>query len=222
MEQRSVLPLGTTGSRPLTPEAVVARLAAAPPAGVRRSQDAALRGDHDLNPGMYPDGPLVSAAVLVPLIVHPSMMTVLLTLRTLHLADHAGQISFPGGRVEPQDADEAATALREATEEVGLAAGKVRIVGRLDTYVTRTGYRIAPVVGLIEPPIELEPDPHEVAEIFEVPLDFLVDPVNRRRDSRHYQGTERFFLAMCWERHYIWGATAGMLVNLAELLGERP
>jgi 8-oxo-dGTP pyrophosphatase MutT (NUDIX family) len=222
MEQRSVLPLGTAGSRPLTPEAVVARLAAAPPAGVRRSQDAALRGDHDLNPGMYPDKPLVSAAVLVPLIVHPGMMTVLLTLRTLHLADHAGQISFPGGRVEPQDPDEVATALREAAEEVGLAADKVRIVGRLDTYVTRTGYRIAPVVGLIAPPIGLSPDPHEVAEIFEVPLDFLVDPVNRRRDSRHYQGMERFYWAMRWERHYIWGATAGMLVNLAELLGERP
>jgi 8-oxo-dGTP pyrophosphatase MutT (NUDIX family) len=189
---------------------------------VRRSQDAAQRGDHDLNPGMYPDKPLVSAAVLVPLVIHPDGMTVLLTLRTLHLADHAGQISFPGGRVEPQDADEAATALREASEEVGLAAHRVRIVGRLDTYVTRTGYRIAPVVGLIAPPIELAPDPDEVAEIFEVPLDFLIDPVNRRRDSRQYQGTERFFWAMRWECHYIWGATAGMLVNLAELLGDRP
>ena len=221
MEQRSVLPLGTAGSRPLTPELVVARLAAAPPAGLRRSQDAAPRGDHDLNPGMYPDKPLVGAAVLVPLLVHPTGMTVLLTLRTLHLADHAGQVSFPGGRVEPEDLDEVATALREAREEVGLAPDRVRLIGRLDTYVTRTGYRIAPVVGLIAPPIELQPDPDEVAEIFEVPLDFLIDPLNRRRDSRQFQGTERFFWAMRWERHYIWGATAGMLVNLAEVVGER-
>jgi len=170
---------------------------------------------------MYPDKPLVGAAVLVPLLVHPTGMTVLLTLRTLHLADHAGQVSFPGGRVEPEDLDEVATALREAREEVGLAPDRVRLIGRLDTYVTRTGYRIAPVVGLIAPPIELQPDPDEVAEIFEVPLDFLIDPLNRRRDSRQFQGTERFFWAMRWERHYIWGATAGMLVNLAEVVGER-
>jgi 8-oxo-dGTP pyrophosphatase MutT (NUDIX family) len=222
MEQRSILPLGTVGSRPLTPEDVVARLQSAPPAGIRGSQDAAPRGDHDLNPGMHPDRTLIPAAVLVPLVERPAGLTVLLTLRTPHLSDHGGQISFPGGRLDPDDTDDVAAALREAEEEVGLARAKVRVVGRLDTYVTRTGYRITPVVGLIAPSAELRLDPHEVAEAFEVPLDFLVDPVNRRRDSRIYQGIERFFWAMPWDRHYIWGATAGMLVNLAEVLRGEP
>jgi 8-oxo-dGTP pyrophosphatase MutT (NUDIX family) len=171
---------------------------------------------------MYPDRPLIAAAVLVPLVERPAGLTVLLTLRTPHLSDHGGQISFPGGRVDPDDTDDVVAALREAEEEVGLARAKVRVVGRLDTYVTRTGYRITPVVGLVAPSVELRLDPHEVAEAFEVPLDFLVDPVNRRRDSRIYQGIERFFWAMPWDRHYIWGATAGMLVNLAEVLRGEP
>jgi 8-oxo-dGTP pyrophosphatase MutT (NUDIX family) len=154
------------------------------------------------------------------LIDRPDGLTVLLTLRTLHLHDHAGQVSFPGGRREPGDADAVAAALRETSEEVGLKPERVRLVGRLDTYVTRTGYEVTPVVGLIEPPLDLSIDPEEVAEAFEVPLDFLLDPANRRRDSRIYQGMERYFWAMPFGKYYIWGATAGMLVNLSEILGE--
>jgi 8-oxo-dGTP pyrophosphatase MutT (NUDIX family) len=230
MEQRSVLPSGAAGSRPLSPDEVAARLALAARGGPRRSQDAALagdvlgrnpsggRGDHDLNPGLYPDRPLVPAAVLIGLVTHAEGLSVLLTQRTPHLADHAGQIAFPGGRIEQQDPDERAAALREAREEVGLDPAGVRLIGRLDTYVTRTGFRVEPIVGLIAPPLALNPDPHEVADIFEVPLDFVIDPANRRRDSRIFQGTERFFWAIAWQDRYIWGATAGMLVNLAEVL----
>jgi len=196
---------------------VAARLAAA--ARPRRSLQAEARGDHDLNPGFQPRQPLVPAAVLVPLVDHPEGLTVLLTLRTLHLHDHAGQISFPGGRIDPGDTDAAAAALRETEEEVGLKPERVRLVGRLDTYVTRTGYQVTPLVGLVEPPLDLAIDPEEVAEAFEVPLGFLLDPANRQRDSRFYQGMERYFWAMPFGRHYIWGATAGMLVNLAEVLG---
>jgi len=196
---------------------VVARLAAPP--RPRRSLETEARGDHDLNPGFHPRQPLVPAAVLVPLVDHSEGLTVLLTLRTLHLHDHAGQISFPGGRIDPGDTDAAAAALRETEEEVGLKPERVRLVGRLDTYVTRTGYQVTPLVGLVEPPLDLAIDPEEVAEAFEVPLDFLLDPANRRRDSRFYQGMERYFWAMPFGRHYIWGATAGMLVNLAEVLG---
>jgi 8-oxo-dGTP pyrophosphatase MutT (NUDIX family) len=189
---------------------------------LRRSQDALPRGDHDLNPGRFPDRPLVPAAVLVPLVVHPTGLTVLLTLRTPHLSDHAGQISFPGGRIDPADHDERAAALREAREEVGLSASQIRLVGRLDTYVTRTGFRVEPMVGLLIPPLTLQPDPHEVAEVFEAPLDFLIDPANCRRDSRIYEGGERFYWAIPWESRYIWGATAGMLVNLADVLRGSP
>jgi 8-oxo-dGTP pyrophosphatase MutT (NUDIX family) len=230
MEQRSVLPLGQRHSRPLSAEEVVRRLAAAP-SGLRRSQDAPKgatenslpRGDHDLNDrDMYPALPLVSAAVLVPIVTRPEGLSVLFTLRTAHLSAHAGQISFPGGRVDPEDADEKAAALRETEEEISLAPEAIRLIGRLDTYVTRTGFRIYPLVGLVAPPLHLRPDPREVAEVFEVPLEFLIDPVNRRRDSRHYQGRERFFWAISYEGRYIWGATAGMVANLSEVLWGGP
>jgi 8-oxo-dGTP pyrophosphatase MutT (NUDIX family) len=168
---------------------------------------------------MLPNRPLVPAAVLVPLVAHPAGLTVLLTLRTAHLSDHAGQISFPGGRIDPGDRDERDAALREAKEEIGVPPADVRLIGRLDTYVTRTGFRVEPLVGLLTPPLALRPDPHEVAEIFEVSLDFLIDPANRRRDSRIFEGSERFFWAIPHDGRYIWGATAGMLVNLAEVLG---
>ena len=143
---------------------------------------------------------------------------VLLTRRTDHLQDHAGQISFPGGRVEPGDADALATALREAEEEVGLARALVTPIGRLDTYVTRTGFEVTPVVGLVAPPPALAPDPFEVAEVFEVPLAFILDPASRQRHSRLYARKTRYFYVFPWRDYYIWGATAGMLVNLAEVL----
>jgi 8-oxo-dGTP pyrophosphatase MutT (NUDIX family) len=194
---------------------VLARLAAAPPPGLRR-------GDHDLNPDLLPDRPLTRAAVLVPLVERPGGLTVLLTRRSDHLQDHAGQISFPGGRVEPGDADALATALREAEEEIGLARALVTPIGRLDTYVTRTGFEVTPVVGLVAPPSSLAPDPFEVAEVFEVPLAFILDPASRQRHSRVYAGKTRHFHVFPWGDHYIWGATAGMLVNLADLLGDAP
>jgi len=197
---------------------VVARVrAAASDVGVRRSGQR-TRGDHDLNPGLWPDRPLTAAAVLVPIIAHPDRLTVLLTRRTAHLHDHAGQISFPGGRVDPGDESVIATALREAEEEVGLPRPVTNIIGRLDTYQTRTGFEIVPVVGVVQPPFDLKLDTFEVAEAFEVPLDFIVDPANHRRDSRVFQGTERHFWAMPFGTYYIWGATAGMLVNLSEVL----
>jgi 8-oxo-dGTP pyrophosphatase MutT (NUDIX family) len=179
---------------------------------------AAQRGDHDLNPGMYPERALTRAAVLVPLIDHPQGITVLLTRRSDHLNDHAGQVSFPGGRIDPGDRDAAAAALREAQEEVGLDPQRVELVARLDTYVTRTGFEVTPWVGLIAPPVWFTPDPFEVAEVFEVPLAFFLDPGSRKTESRIWQGMQRFFYVYPWPNYYIWGATAGMLSNLAEVL----
>ena len=176
------------------------------------------RGDHDLNPGTVPASRLTPAAVLVPIIDRAEGLTVLLTRRTDHLASHAGQISFPGGHVEPGDGSPEEAALRETEEEIGLARGHVHILGRLDDYITGTGFDITPVVGVVETPFELDPDPHEVAEVFEVPLGFLLDPANHQRHSRRFNGEHRFFYAMPYNDHYIWGATAGMMVNLYELL----
>ncbi|MBL8669736.1 MAG: CoA pyrophosphatase [Alphaproteobacteria bacterium] len=179
---------------------------------------AAERGDHDLNPGMQPRRPMRQAAVLVPIVARPEALTVLLTRRTDTLQHHAGQISFPGGRAEPDDADARATALRETREEIGLAPERVSILGRLDTYLTRTGFEIVPVVGLVEPPFDLAPDATEVAEVFEVPLAFILDRENRQRGTLTYEGAERHFWQFPFGRHRIWGVTAGMLVNLSEIL----
>lgn len=181
---------------------------------------AGLRGDHDGNPGLAPSArALRPAAVLVPLVARPQGLSVLLTLRTAHLHDHAGQISFPGGRIEDTDADAVDAALRETEEEVGLARRHVEILGRLDTYLTRTAYEVTPVVGLVTPPFDLSPDTFEVADIFELPLAFVLDPANRARHSRVFDGVERHFWVVPYQTRYIWGATAGMLVNLAEVLG---
>jgi 8-oxo-dGTP pyrophosphatase MutT (NUDIX family) len=157
--------------------------------------------------------------VLVPLIDRPEGMAVLLTQRTAHLTAHAGQIAFPGGRLEPADADATAAALRETEEEIGLSRDRVTIIGRLDTYVTGTGFEVTPVVGLVMPPFTLALDPFEVAEAFEVPLSFVLDPANHRRVTRNYEERTRTFFVLPYEDRYIWGATAGMLVNLAEVLG---
>ena len=189
------------------------RFAAAPLASRRR-----VRGDHDLNPGMAPPAELRPAAVLVPLVEREPELTVLLTERTAHLASHAGQISFPGGGVEPHDDDEVAAALRETDEEVGLPAERIDVIGRLDTYVTRTGFRIEPIVGLVRPPFTLRLEVNEVAEVFEVPLSVILDPAHPKRHSRMFQGRERHYYVYPFEDRYIWGATAGMLLNLREAL----
>jgi len=181
------------------------------------------RGDHDLNPEFYQPGRrLIPAAVLVPIVEREAELTVLLTRRTDHLDDHAGQIAFPGGRIEASDADPGAAALREAEEETGLPPARVRLIGQLDTYVTRTGFEVVPMVGLVAPPFAIEPDSFEVAEVFEVPLGFFLAPENRERHSRVYQGKERQFYAFPYGDYYVWGATAGMLVNLAEVLNPDP
>ena len=178
-----------------------------------------LRGDHDLNPWMSPpSAALRAAAVLVPLVDHPSGMSVLLTQRTAHLSAHAGQISFPGGRIEEHDPDEIAAALRETEEEVGLSRERVSIVGRLDNYVTGTGFEITPIVGIVAPPFALAIDPYEVAEAFEVPLAFILDRRNHQRVERESAGRRRAFFVLPFEGRNIWGATAGILVNLAEVL----
>ncbi len=160
------------------------------------------------------------AAVLVPLVNRPDGLTVLLTQRTDHLQHHAGQISFPGGRIEETDASAVHTALREAEEEVGLPSAHVAIIGRLDDYLTGTGFVVAPIVGLVEPPYPVNLDPFEVADIFEVPLDFVLDPANHKRHSRVLGGHERQFYAMPFGERYIWGATAAMLINLYEVLRD--
>jgi 8-oxo-dGTP pyrophosphatase MutT (NUDIX family) len=164
------------------------------------------------------------ASVLVPL-VQRDEVTVLLTQRTDHLTDHPGQISFPGGRAEPEDKDAIATALREAEEEIGLHARHIDVLGSLPTYTTGTGFIVTPVVALIHPPFSVEPDPDEVAEIFEVPLAFLMSPANHRRHGVEFGGVKREFLSMPWAtadeapRHYfIWGATAMMLRNFYRFL----
>jgi 8-oxo-dGTP pyrophosphatase MutT (NUDIX family) len=188
---------------------------AAEAAALRR----ATRGDHDLNPGMTPPSiELRPAAVLVPLVDRPEGMTVLLTQRTAHLTAHAGQIAFPGGRVEPADRDAADAALRETEEEIGLSRERVSLVGRLDTYVTGTGFEITPVVGIVAAPFALTVDPFEVADVFEVPLAFVLDPGNHRRTERVFEERRRVFFVLPYENRNIWGATAGMLVNLAEVL----
>ncbi len=167
-------------------------------------------------PGRH--GEPTRAAVLVPLVNRPAGLQVLLTQRTAHLADHAGQISFPGGRAEEHDASVAATALREAEEEVGLPASAVTVLGRLADYETVTGYQVTPVVGWVEPPFALCPDPFEVADAFEVPLDFLLDPANQQRHFRMLGETRRDYWAIPWRDRYIWGATAAMLIILDRTL----
>lgn len=173
-----------------------------------------------IEPGLPEQAPqnLTAAAVLVPLVQRETGLTVLLTQRTAHLRDHAGQISFPGGRCEEQDASPIETALRESREEVGLDPSQIEVLGLLPEYRTGTGFCIIPVVGLVQPPLNLKLDDFEVAEAFETPLSFLLDPANCVRHKIEYQGQLREYYAMPWEGYYIWGATAGMLVSLRRLL----
>lgn len=173
---------------------------------------------------LLPDREPAHASVLVPLVVHDNGMTVLLTRRTDHLRDHAGQISFPGGRVETHDDDAIATALRETEEEVGLPRSHVDVIGALPVYTTVTGFVVTPVVALVRPGFELALDSFEVAEAFEVPLTFLMDPAHHQRHTFEFAGAQRRFLSMPWQppgdrpRYFIWGATAAMLRNLYHFL----
>lgn len=161
---------------------------------------------------------LTPAAVLVPVIERPQGLTVLFTQRAAHLNDHAGQVSFPGGRCEPSDPSPVFTALRETEEEIGLDPARVEVLGLLPEYRTGTGFTVTPVVGLVRPPFDLDPDSFEVAEVFETPLDFLLDPANHQRHSMEIGGVVRHYYAMPYEGYFIWGATAGMLVSLYRLL----
>ena len=161
---------------------------------------------------------MTPAAVLVAVIDHPGAPSVLFTRRTAHLKAHSGQISFPGGRAEPGDPSVEFTALREAQEEIGLPPGKVEVIVALPEYFTRTGFRVTPVVGVVKPPLELVPDAREVDEIFEVPLGFLLDPVNHRRASRVIGERTAHYYEIEHNGRVIWGATAGMLVNLYRML----
>ncbi|MGB2903538.1 MAG: CoA pyrophosphatase [Candidatus Dechloromonas phosphoritropha] len=161
---------------------------------------------------------LTPAAVLFPIVQRAGGQTVLLTQRTAHLRDHAGQISFPGGRIEAGDPSPVHAALRETEEEIGLAREHVEILGFLPEYHTGTGFRVTPVVALVTPPFVLVPDPFEVAEVFEVPLAFLLDPANHKRHSLYYRGALRHFFAMPYRNYFIWGATAGMIRSLSERL----
>ncbi|WP_460841984.1 CoA pyrophosphatase [Noviherbaspirillum agri] len=175
---------------------------------------------HDEHLTRRSEGVPVPAAVLIPIVMHDLQPTLLLTQRTAHLNDHAGQVSLPGGRVDATDASVIETALREAEEEIGLDRQQVDVLGILPDYFTATGFRVTPVVSLVQPPVELRADPFEVAEIFEVPLAFLMDGMNHQRRSFEFPNGlgRRTFYAMPYERFFIWGATAGMLRNLFHFL----
>lgn len=198
----------------------------------------ALRQRFDLSHAWRPEfpgdgghggSPLSAASVLVPLVQRPQGLQVLLTQRTDHLRGHAGQISFPGGRVEDDDADAVAAALREAEEEVGLPRSAVDVIGTLPHYTTVTNYVVTPVVALVTPPFTLRLDTFEVAEAFEVPLDYLMTPAHHQRHEFEFNGQRRQFLSMPWDgvggdglprRYFIWGATAAMLRNLYGFLAR--
>ena len=195
---------------------IVSRLATSPPIEDLLTSDD-LERQHEI--AKQPSKP---AAVLLLVVNHPADPTVVFTQRTAHLADHAGQISFPGGRCDEGDCDPEDTALREAEEEVGVARDRIEILGRLPEYHTSTGYRVTPVVGWAEPPLTYRPDPHEVADVFEVPLAFLLDAGNHRYESAFYKGRMRKYWAMPYGERFIWGATAGMLVTFHRILIPKP
>ena len=176
------------------------------------------RSDNDLNPGWDNHPETRPAAVLAPIIKRASGWTMLFTERAKETPAHPGQISFPGGRVQTSDANAVETALRETEEEVGLERRFIEPVGAWDRYDTITGYRVTPIVGLVEPGFELTLDPREVASVFEAPLDFLMNPANHEKREAEFRGRQRFYWAMPYEGHFIWGATAGMIRALYERL----
>jgi 8-oxo-dGTP pyrophosphatase MutT (NUDIX family) len=212
------LMIGTAGEL----RAAAARvLDVTPSSRVFDNRQMAPRSDYDLNPELK--GELAGAqprpaAVLVPIIARPEGLTVLLTQRPDTMPTHAGQIAFPGGKMDNSDTTPVDTALREAEEEVGLNRRHVEVLGFLDSYQTGTSFRIVPVVSLVDPGFSLKVDRREVVDAFEVPFAFLMDAANHRRDQRQYNGVTRHFYAMPYGERYIWGATAGMLRNLYERL----
>jgi 8-oxo-dGTP pyrophosphatase MutT (NUDIX family) len=197
----------------LTREAIAGRLLTPPPPG-----ELFLRDDLERREIAAAHGELTPAAVLLLVVNHADTQTVVFTQRTAHLAAHAGQISFPGGRLEARDESADAGALREAHEEVGVDPSRVEVLGRLPEYHTSTGYLVTPVVGWARAPLAYAPDPHEVAEVFEVPLAFLLDSRNHRYESAFFKGRTRHFWAMPFGPRYIWGATAGMLVTFQRIM----
>ncbi len=205
---------------PFTPGAFARRVAERlrdAPAAVTAEPHPAAAGDHVLNPGfVMGPGPYRDAAVLIPVIAREPEATMLLTLRTPHLKSHAGQIAFPGGKIDPEDESAVAAALREAEEEVGLDRGLVTPIGALDPYFTGTGYRIVPIVGMVDPAHRLALNPHEVVDAFEVPLPFLMSPGNHRLGSREFSGAVRSFYEMPFGERYIRGVTAGIIRGLYE------
>jgi 8-oxo-dGTP pyrophosphatase MutT (NUDIX family) len=211
-------PIDTVTARPCSIERVRRRFAERGPAGNR------VRGDHDLNPDYTVPASLRDAAVLIPLVARPEGPAIILTQRAPDLAAHAGQICLPGGRRESFDASPEDNALRETAEEIGLDRSRIDVLGRLDTYVSRTGFRIVPVVGVVQAPFTLAPDPVEVAEVFEVPLAVILAPGNPERHSREGldrdgHPRQRWFHAFTHRRRFIWGVTAGILNNLRDVLG---
>lgn len=168
---------------------------------------------------VVPEGmKLRHAAVLIPLVSRPEGVQVLLTQRTSHLKGHAGQISFPGGGVEQGDRDRASTALRETEEEIGIARDRIEVLGALPDYALSSGYLVTPVVGWIEPPYAIQPDPYEVQDVFEIPLRHFLEPANFQRRRYEHDGLVRRYLAAPYEGRYVWGATAGMLYFFFQLL----
>lgn len=185
---------------------------------------ASLVPEPDTEQAVHEDGlgseVLTPAAVLFPIVLHAAEPTVLLTQRTAHLRDHASQISFPGGRIEPEDPSAVHAALRETEEEIGLAASHIEVIGYLPEYRTSTGFSVTPVVAFVTPPFSLQPDPFEVAEVFEVPLAFLLDPANHQQHEIHWRGRLRQYYAMPYGDYFIWGATAGMIMSLFRRMTE--
>jgi 8-oxo-dGTP pyrophosphatase MutT (NUDIX family) len=183
----------------------------------RTASVVAVYGDDGASLSERQAAAVTPASVLVPIIAHAEL-TVLFTRRTPHLKKHSGQVSFPGGRAEPEDPSPEFTALRETEEEIGLPRDRIEVLARLPEYLTRTGFRVTPVVGLIEPPLELVPDSREVDEVFEVPLAFILDPRNHRRETRELAGRVASYYVIEHHGRVIWGATAGMLVNFYRIL----
>ena len=204
--------MSPTAARPFAPDVFFA--AAARALGAREPP---VHGDHVLNPDLLQDASAYrDAAVLIPVVAREPEATVILTLRTQHLSAHAGQIAFPGGKIDAADEGPAGAALREAAEEIGLDLGAAAIVGTLAPYLSRTGYRIVPVLARVEPGYGLSLNANEVADAFEVPLAFLMNPANHKRASRTFQGRERTFYEIPFAERYIWGVTAGIIRGLYE------